>query len=50
VARIALANHVDDAAAANNLALLANAFYARANLHFKRLALFVVAMVESESI
>jgi hypothetical protein len=50
VARIALANHIDDAAAANDLALLTNAFYARANLHGKRLILFIAAMVESESI
>jgi hypothetical protein len=50
VTGIALADDVDHAAAANDLALLANALYARANLHGKRLTLFVAAMVESESI
>jgi len=52
VARIALANDIDDAAAADDLALLTNPFNAGPDLHDRRLILprSFAELVESESI
>jgi hypothetical protein len=50
MARIALANHVNNAAAANDLALPTDAFDAGANFHRWSLIHVVARLAESESI